>query len=369
MGTRTTWTRLLNIVLLLATATIAACGRAEGTPTLPGNPVVGALHPDALTFAQVDEGDRIATLLVVRLAPYSVEAVDLSARSGHYARDAFDVIGAMAWEELEALAISREGVREVPVQYLVGVGPRGLVQIATGTGQATIVAGDSRAATAGAPLLFPKFSQATGPAGEVATAAGMQLEAGAGICARFDREIRSLDDFDAARKGFFLCGDFTDRATLARGIDAQGQDSGDGFTDASSGVGRFPAGPLLVVPRDWRGFLATIRVRTLVDGELRQDRSAAGLSADLRDVVAAALDAGARRTWAFDGGRVPMTRRGAIDTGAAVVASESAAGRMLHAGNHVRHASNFLGWIDTRVVAAPACHTGGEPCAPSRSRS
>ena len=109
------------------------------------------------------------------------------------------------------------------------------------------------------------------------------------FCMRFDRAIASVEDFDAAAKGLFLCGDFTDRAKLTRLVDPDNLDSGSGFSDGKSGPDFFPAGALLVVPRDWKSFVADERFMTFVNGQRRQDARGGEMTLDFRELVAKAL--------------------------------------------------------------------------------
>lgn len=341
----------------------------------------------AHTFAQVRQGQhggRIATLLVLARTASQVEAIDLSALSGLYGLDAFDVIRRFDAAALDALARSRAGVRTVPFSSLLGVGPRGLAHVAAGTNY------PAHGAEVGVDdaFLFPKLSAASGPDGAIAAAPGALLDYEVEVCARFDRELRSLADFDAARKGFFLCGDFTDRATLVRNIDLKNIPSGDGFADAKSGPRRFPAGQLLVVPRDWKAFLDRVHIATFVNGERRQLARAGDMIKDLRAIVGETLAQAHTRTWSYRGARIPMVERGAIGTESAILtgtgegvvfqqpgpevmrevmtASDRArqlavverylAGQerrriYLQPGDEVRHASNYLGAIRVRVVA------------------
>lgn len=138
------------------------------------------------------------------------------------------------------------------------------------------------------------------------------------LAACLDIELRSMSDFDAARKGLFLCGDFTDRAALVRNIDLKNITSGDGFADAKSGPDRFPTGPLLVVPRDWKTFLGGVTIATHVDGAPRQAARAADMIKDLPTIVRETLSEAGTRTWSYGGARIPMVARPAIGTGSAI---------------------------------------------------
>lgn len=363
----------------------AACVATTGANARSGQSESGAVFEDALTFAQVDDEDRISTILIVGISDDHVQGINLSGISNHYAQDAFDVVNGLTWEKVERIARAKKSLQSFAVTQLVGVGPRGLAHIAAGTnypehGKETGMDEDA--------FLFPKFSQATGPRGHVATAPGILLDYEAEVCARFDREIRTLADFDAAKKGFFLCGDFSDRAALFREINLKNPYSGDGFPDAKSGPGRFPAGPFLVVPKNWEAFLDRLNFKTFVDGEKRQDVNASNMIKDLRTIVKETLAEGSTRTWSYASGRVHMIQRSAIGTESAVltgtgdgvvfrepspelikelmeapdrsheleiigrfVDEEDAKRKYLQVGSTVRHTSNYLGWIDTQVVS------------------
>lgn len=343
----------------------------------------------AHTFAQVRQGGDAATLLVLALSEDRAQAIDLSELSGLYSADAFDVISRFDLATLDALARGAQYAQSYPVSRLLGMGPRGLAHIAAGTNYPA----HGKEVGMAEAFLFPKLSQATGPRSAIAAGPGMMLDYEVEVCARFDRELRSLSDFDEARKGFFLCGDFTDRAALVRNINLRNVTSGDGFPDAKSGRDRFPAGPLLVVPRDWQAFLRELTIETWVNGRRRQQAHARDMLKDLRTIVRETLDEANTRTWSYAGGRIPMVNRAAIGTGSAIltgtgdgvifqqpdaalirklmaeryragqlalidsyVAGEIARGIYLQPGNEVRYTSNYLGTIHTTVV--PAAQAG-----------
>lgn len=371
---------------LLSCASLALAALAT-LPAGAATPAGATLAPvaQAHTFAQVRQGDTVHTLLALKLDARAgtLMAIDLSASSGSYSSDAFDVIGRFDAAALDTLASQAKGTRAYPLERLLGVGPRGLAHIAAGTNY------PAHGAEVGMheAFLFPKLSPAGGPRTTVVAAPGALLDYEVEVCARFDRELRSSADFDAARKGFFLCGDFSDRATLVRNIDLANPASGDGFADAKSGPDRFPTGALLVVPRDWKAFLQDVTIATHVDGRQRQHAKAGDMIKDLRAIVTETLDEAGTRTWSYAGGRIPMVARAAISTDSAVLtgtgdgvvfkepepavikavmAAKDRAGQMaqiehylaleaakriyLQPGNRVRHSSNVLGWIDTTVV-------------------
>ncbi len=278
-------------------------------------PVHAATVPQAHTFAQVSQGDRTSTLFVLKIDGAAITAVDLSERSGLHSADAFDVIRHYDAAALDDIASKPGSTRQYLLADLAGVGPRGVDQIAAGTNY------PAHGAEVGIDdaFLFPKKSPAIGPRSALTVAPGMLMDYEVEVCARFDRELRSVADFDEARKGFFLCGDYSDRATLMRNVNLKNILSGDGFADAKSGHDRFPTGPFLVVPRDWRAFLKDVRIETYVDGQRRQNVNAGDMIKDLRAIVQETLAESGTRTWSYQDRRIPMVTRAAIGTDSAVL--------------------------------------------------
>lgn len=143
-------------------------------------------------------------------------------------------------------------MREYPLAQVLAAGGTSRVHVAAGTNYAE----HGREVGIGQVFSFPKFAPPTPPLASIVARPGMLLDYETEICARFDRDLRSLNDFDEAAIGLFLCGDYTDRAVLTRLVDRNDLASGVGYTDAKSGPEFFPTGPYLVVPVDWRAFIA-----------------------------------------------------------------------------------------------------------------
>ncbi|HAK92344.1 hypothetical protein [Massilia timonae] len=195
-------TILSSASLALAATTAPAAAPPAAAPTL-------APLAQAHTFAQVRQGSRVHTLLALEMGAGKLTAIDLSAASGSYSPDAFDVINRFDAAALDRLARQAQGAVSHPLEHLLGVGPRGLAHIAAGTNYPA----HGKEVGMHEAFLFPKLSAAGAPRARVAAVPGALLDYEVEVCARFDRELRSGADFDAARKGFFLCGDFSDRAT------------------------------------------------------------------------------------------------------------------------------------------------------------
>ncbi len=313
---RKRWICMAIISVASAMTGMLAMAAVDRANTKTAQAEKSVLFQGALTFAQVDDGSRLSTILVVGISNDHVEGINLSSISHHYARDAFDVVAGLSWEKVERIASAKTAVRSFPIAQLVGVGPRGLAHIAAGTNYPEH--GEETGMDHGV-FLFPKFSQATGPIGQITTAPGVLLDYETEVCARFDREVRTMVDFEASRKGFFLCGDFSDRATLFREINLKNSYSGDGFADAKSGPGRFPTGPFLVVPGNWEAFVAKVNFKTIIEGETRQNVDAADMIKDLHTIVQETLTESPSRSWSYASGRVPMLRRAAVGTESAVL--------------------------------------------------
>ena len=129
---------------------------------------------------------------------------------------------------------------------------------------------------------FPKFGAATPARTSVAAPEEGLLDYEIELCMRFDRPIASIEDFDAAVKGVFVCADFTDRIKLMLLANPDNLDSGYGFSDSKSGDGFFPTGPFLVIPNDWSSFIAETRMMTHLNGAPRQDARGEEMILDFR---------------------------------------------------------------------------------------
>ena len=140
-------------------------------------------------------------------------------------------------------------------------------------------------ANSGSVFQFPKFGPATPARTTVKAQPDVLLDYEIELCVRFDRDIRSAEDFDAAVKGFFLCGDFTNRNALVELADPDNLDSGYGFSDAKSGPDFYPSGPFLVIPADWAAFVDNLRMTTAVNDEPRQDARGGEMTLDFRQLV------------------------------------------------------------------------------------
>jgi len=113
-------------------------------------------------------------------------------------------------------------------------------------------------------------------------------------------------------KAFFLCGDFTNRNALINLADPDNLDSGSGFSDAKSGPDFFPTGPFLVIPRDWKTFVGTVRMTTTVNGAPRQDARGSEMTLDFRALAEKAFADMSAPRFLYRGGYTKLMPDGAI---------------------------------------------------------
>lgn len=223
---------------------------------------------DGWTLAQMlDNSGQVRTILVVDFDNETITGVDLQSMGATQTANPFTALSSLDNNQLKAASANKDSFITVDFSQLLSVAGDGERHLGIGTNF------PEHAEEAGSESVFnfPKFGLATPARTTVPWLKGGLLDYEVELCLRFDRPIASLADFDAATKGFFICGDFTERATLLRLIDPQNLDSGTGFSDGKSGIGFFPTGALLVIPKDWEKFIADERMTTSMNGQPRQD--------------------------------------------------------------------------------------------------
>ncbi len=251
---------------------------------------MGVLPPNqGVTLALIDNGPTNPphVMLVSVVTPQAVAGLDLTAQGLTSETDFFHVTDQIGFQRLSELAAAL--TPETSVFPLVEHPYEDLLP-AAGTASRHVASGTNfpehqEETQAQSVFNFPKFGAPAPPVTTVSLTANELLDYEVEICVRFDRDIHSVADFDQAQKGFFLCGDFTDRATMLRLIDPDNLDSGKGFSDAKSGPDHFPSGGLFVMPRDWQAFVETERLTTTVNDEPRQDTRAGDMILSFRDLV------------------------------------------------------------------------------------
>lgn len=273
--------------------------------------VVGLTPVDqAITLAQTLDGKP---LLVVASNEESIEAIDLSSHGADIGIDLFDVYSDFGPERLADLTAQDDssGPRTFLYSELASAAGSTDRHLASGTNFPE----HAEETSSSSVFLFPKFGAASPPVTTVSLRPGVLLDYEVELCARFDRDIMSVDDFDMATKGFFLCADFTDRATLIRMIDPFNFGSGSGFSDAKSGPDFFPTGPFLVIPQDWAAFVNPQRITTHLDDELRQDARGSEMILDFRQLIEKALDDTSSSRFLYRGDQYRLIENGRLERG------------------------------------------------------
>lgn len=292
---------LAVLALLLAIASVTSPdprGNPASFEDTPLNPAIAPLD-EAITLASHrDANGDVVTMLVTGFGDEKVTGVDLAAlgaaRTGDPLRDLASV---------DRKLIDEARVRELPkttvaIANLLPSAPGGKQHIGTGTNFPEHAAEASSTSV----FNFPKFGGATPARTTVKAEPGILLDYEVELCMRFDRDIATLADFDAAVKGVFLCGDFTNRNALVELADPDNLDSGFGFSDAKSGPDFYPSGPFIVVPEDWKRFVDRVRMTTSVNGDPRQDARGAEMTLDFRQLAGRALLDMDRERFYYHGG-------------------------------------------------------------------
>lgn len=245
--------------------------------------VMSVADPDAaLTLAQYQtQSGEIVTLLIEAMDAEGVTGIDLVDLGAERLDDPFSALASVRLENL-AVPFSQPFERHaIDIADLLPTAPSGSRHLGIGTNFPE----HAKEANSSSVFAFPKFGAATPARTSVAVLAGGLLDYEVELCVRFDRPIHSLEDYDAAIKGVFLCADFTNRVDLIEMADPDNLDSGYGFSDAKSGPGFFPTGPLLVIPKDLSAFVADTRMMTYVNDEARQDARGREMTLDFRGLT------------------------------------------------------------------------------------
>lgn len=277
-------------------------------------PVSQLANPSkTLTFARTNVDGMPHMLLVTEETERGAKAIDLSVMAEEDLKDPFDALdhfGRQALFEMVEIP-SSSGQLFNQAQFLPAVqGPR---HISFGTNfldHGTEVHNET-------PFYFPRLTEPTASISNLAIDPEHQMvDYEVELCMSFDRPIAELEDFDAARKLVFLCGDFSDRKLMLEGMpDNEETLSGVGFTDAKSLPGFFPTGPYMVVPLDWRSFIAEETIGTSLNGNVMQFTTGDMMIKDFRAMAEIALKSGSQKKWTHHGEPVGLLPQGRIETG------------------------------------------------------
>lgn len=308
---------LRAVIAAIPFALVACSSQPAPRATTEAPRLVQRIAPlsEALTLALVPGGGTGDVVLVTDDSGDTFRGVRLSEAGHGGVRDPIDAAPLLGDRALIAFASDRRNWREFSKATVHSPAGSSDAQVAGGTNFPEHAAETSLSAV----FMFPKFGASTPARTRVDVAPGELLDYEVELCARFDRPLNTVADFEQATKGFFLCGDFTDRANLLRGIKLGNITSGIGFTDAKSGPGRFPTGPFLVIPRDWRAFTAQERITTSVNGTERQNALGGDMILDFEKLVGMALQQAGDPRYVYRGAPVPLFEGTAIARGVSVM--------------------------------------------------
>ncbi|MEO1045916.1 MAG: fumarylacetoacetate hydrolase family protein [Pseudomonadota bacterium] len=387
-----------TVMLLLAVGLLIAWATSPdpryNIASFEDKPLQSTIAPleEAVTLAQFRDSRGVThTILVTGFAGETVIGVDLVAMGADPAVDPFAALASLPYVPNSASDIASAPTITIAVSDLLASGSSGAQHIGTGTNFPE----HAEEANSASVFQFPKFGTATPARTQVKAAPGILLDYEVELCMRFDRDIASPADFDAAVKGIFLCGDFTNRNALVELADPDNLDSGSGFSDAKSGPDFFPTGPFLVIPKDWSSFVRKLRMTTSVNGEPRQDARGGEMTLDFRQLTEKALADMQQPRFLYQGeytslaedGKIgagmtlmsgtaegtiftpptrgdliegvasyiasggPFSKRGLVETAKATfIENENSSEHFLQPGDKVQYRSSCLGSIEVKVI-------------------
>lgn len=236
----------------------------------------------ALTVAQTrNQNGQVVNLLVTGIGDQTIQALDMTQLGASLDVGVFEAVRAVGKDKLAGLHLDEALVGEYKLTALLPAGGSADRHVASGTNFPE----HAEEASFFEVFNFPKFGQPLPAVTTVEHRPGVLLDYEVEICVRFDRDIKTIQDFDEAEKGFFLCADFTDRSTLLRMVDTDNFDSGSGFSDSKSREDFFPSGPFVVMPVDWAKFVNNERIMTQVADGVRQDARGGEMTMDFRQLT------------------------------------------------------------------------------------
>ncbi|MES2824887.1 MAG: fumarylacetoacetate hydrolase family protein [Pseudomonadota bacterium] len=249
-----------------------------------------------LTLAQVSVNDQTHTIAVIADKGDLVEGIDISALSGTPG-DMLSVYKALGYDRIvQLLQLAPQTAFN---NYLFSV-----LESPAGTKSHHIALGFNYAEHADEinekhlPFLFLRTLTATREQA-IGYSPNRLLDYEVEICARPISDITQYSDFENTAFGFFLCGDFTDRAYLMRNMDMDNMRSGKGFNGAKSVPGYFPTGPYMVIPKNRREFIKDIDFSLARNGEIKQHANAGEMIWPLDTILRQAFNAHTHRTPTF----------------------------------------------------------------------
>jgi 2,4-didehydro-3-deoxy-L-rhamnonate hydrolase len=310
----------------------------------------------ALTFARYRQDDGLRVLLVTRYENGRLTGFDLQQVLGTADKDPLSLYARVGHEALERLAATGRNPITVQVAALVLPFDPPAAHIGIGT---NYVEHAREAQVEEQPFVFPKRVQPTLFNAAVPRGGARRLD--------YEAELGfvALEDIAAGARprtlGLVLANDFTDRWSLVRNLDFDGEMGTTGFVEGKSREGFAPIGNLLVIPQDLETFYRGIELNLYVNGRLRQRERAGAMVWG----PAQMLDESFRRAdWTFRryDGTVPLLPHPGVIPRGTIVFSGTPAGVIfkplnlwnpwayLQPGDEVVMRSDRLGVLANRIV-------------------
>jgi len=253
------------------------------------NPVIKAneiISPSkGITLAVIQNSRQVHALLVLADTGDHIKAIDISKHFG-VTGGIIEQYQKVGYEKLRQLAIEQNGkVTSYSIKQLLSPAGEGAHHLALGLNYAKHAKEVNDEAK---PFMFVKATVAT-RAQPISVDMSELLDYEVELCARPLQTLTTVPAVDEPAFGFFICGDFTDRAKLLRGIDTENLQSGQGFSYAKSKANYFPTGPYMVISKHWQKFIADTQLSLILNGELKQQEKAEKLLWPLNTIIEKAL--------------------------------------------------------------------------------
>ena len=327
---RTVWTLVIIGILFHSSLSCAQCNDERKNKIAP--------LEKAITLAQTRTKQGPTTLLVLSQYNKKISAVNLSKELKLYLNDPLDLVSTVGIKKILEQTIKPS--RTYDVSDLVIPENLSSKQIAAGANFAE----HGEEGGLSKVFLFPKYSVATPGNIDIPFIPGELLDYEIEVCLRFDRDVSSLTDFNLAKKGLFLCGDLTDRAALMRNIDPSDWESGVGYTDGKSGLGKFPIGFYTVIPFDLESFTSEIDLQLDVNGKTRQNDCLDKMQVKFNELIHLVLSNKDSHKWKYKGASIPLLNNGTIQKGQSLL-SGTPSGVAFRPPSKIFIAKRFLSWI------------------------
>jgi 2,4-didehydro-3-deoxy-L-rhamnonate hydrolase len=268
---------------------------------------------EALTLSRFSKDGQVHVLAVLEDDGNTLTGVDLSIALNRFDPSTLEVIRSLAYDEISAvIRASKDRTTVCYAALLPAV--EGERHIAIGInydehGEETSV---------DAPFLFPKIVGTDPVMHRLKHKQGWLLDHEVELGLVFSEAVCSTTNLAGQRIGFLVVNDYSERATLMRELDVKDVKNGRGFPNAKSMEGFLPTGPYIVVPRDWRSFVAELTLELAVNGTLRQRGYAKDMVWDINKIIAETL-AAKNRTWPCHNENVGLLQHDCIPVNSIVI--------------------------------------------------